>query len=85
MKDLSKNIKEFEKLPYEGYVWKRSKHEPTETYFNLERHLDKFIMRLNLYVVPVRMKMTNTSSMKNSEMSTSKTPNLHSYSTDKSE
>ena len=32
-KDISKIIKEFEKLPYEVYVQKRSKHEPTEGYF----------------------------------------------------
>ena len=33
MKDLSMIIKEFEKLPYKGYVWKRPKHEPTDSYF----------------------------------------------------
>ena len=26
LKDISNNIKDFEKFPYEGYVWKRSKH-----------------------------------------------------------
>ena len=30
MKDISKIIKEFEKLPYEGYVRNRPKHEPTD-------------------------------------------------------
>ena len=29
MKDISRIIKDFEKLPYEGYVWKSPKHEPT--------------------------------------------------------
>ena len=31
MKDLSKIIKEFGKLPYEGYVRKRPKNEPTDS------------------------------------------------------
>ena len=44
-KDLSKIIKEFEnieKLPYEK---KRPKHEPTDSYFHLERELAKCMMR----------------------------------------
>ena len=32
-KDLSKNIREFEKIPYESYEKKRPKHEPTDSYF----------------------------------------------------
>ena len=32
-KDLSKIIREFEKLPYEIYEKKRPKHEPTDRYF----------------------------------------------------
>ena len=35
MKDISNIVKDFEKLPYEGYVKKRPKHEPTERYFYL--------------------------------------------------
>ena len=31
LKDISRIIKEFEKFPYEGYVRKRSKHEPTDS------------------------------------------------------
>ena len=31
IKDLSKIIKEFEKLPYKGYVRKRPKHETTDS------------------------------------------------------
>ena len=31
MKDLSKIIKEYEKLPYKGYMWKRPNHEPTDS------------------------------------------------------
>ena len=30
MKDISKIIKDLEKLPYKGYVQKRTKHEPTD-------------------------------------------------------
>ena len=32
-KDLSKIIREFEKLPYESYDTKRPKHDPTDSYF----------------------------------------------------
>ena len=35
MKDLSKIIREFENLPYKGYIWKRPKYEPTDSYFYL--------------------------------------------------
>ena len=35
IKYLSKIIKEFEKLPYKGYVHNRPKHEPTTSYFYL--------------------------------------------------
>ena len=31
MKDLSKIIKEFEKLPFNGYAQKSTKHEPTDS------------------------------------------------------
>ena len=37
MNDLSKIIKEFEKLPYKSYVCKMTKHEPTASYFYLAR------------------------------------------------
>ena len=36
-KDLSKIIREFEKLSYEIYEKKRPKYEPTDSYFYLER------------------------------------------------
>ena len=32
-KDLSKIIRDFEKLPYESYERRRPKHEPTDSYF----------------------------------------------------
>ena len=63
MKDLSKIIKDFEKLPYKGYVQKRLKHEPTASYFYLGRHLAKCMIRddaFNLHVYPVRTEMTGT-------------------------
>ena len=62
MKDPSKIIKEFEKLPYKVYVRKRPKHEPTDTYFYIERNFAKRVMRadsFNLYIDPVRIEMTD--------------------------
>ena len=44
-KDLSKIIKEFERLPHESYEKKRPKHEPTDRYFYLARQLKKCMMR----------------------------------------
>ena len=63
MKHLTKNIKEFEKLPYKGYVRKSTKHEPTDSYFYLAIQVAKCIMindALNLHVDPVRTEMTGT-------------------------
>ena len=63
MKDLSKITKDFEKLPYKGYVRERPKHEPTDSYFHLVRHISKCMMRadaLKSHVEPVRTKMTGT-------------------------
>ena len=63
MKDISKIIKEFEKFTYEVYLRKRTKHEPTGSYFYLAIQLAKCIMRanaLNSHVDPVRIKMTGT-------------------------
>ena len=56
MKDLSKIIKNFEILYHEGCVWKRTKHEPTDSSFYLARHLANYMMRydaLNLHIDPV--------------------------------
>ena len=44
-KDLSKIIKEFEKIEKLPYEKKRPKHEPTYSYFHLERQLTKCMMR----------------------------------------
>ena len=63
MKYLSNIIKYFEKLPYNGYVRKRPKHEPTDSYFYLARHLVKCMMiadAFNFHVDPVRTEITGT-------------------------
>ena len=63
-KNLSKIIREFERLPCESYEKQRPKHEPTDSYFYLVRQLAKFTMRadaLNLHIYPVRMEMTTLS------------------------
>ena len=63
MKDLSKIIREFEKLPYKIYEMSRPKHEPTDSYFYLARYIAKCMMRyyaLNLHVYPVRTEITIT-------------------------
>ena len=63
MKDLSKIIKEFEKLPYNICVRKRPKHDPTDSYSYLERHLDRCMIRadaFNSHVDSVRIEITGT-------------------------
>ena len=84
-KDISKIIKEFENLPYEGYVQKRSKHEPTDSYFYLEIQLANFMTRLNSYVDPVRTQMNNTQNMNKYDTSTQKTPDFRVFYSDESE
>ena len=61
MKDLSKVIKEFDKLPYKSYERRRPKHEPIDSYFYLAIQLGKCILRddvLNSQDYPVRTEMT---------------------------
>ena len=84
LKNIYRIIKEFEKLPYEGYVQKRFKHLPTDIQFYLAIQLAKCMMRLNLHIGPVRTQMTTTQDMNNSEMSMHKINNLNVRSTDKS-
>ena len=63
MKYPSKIIKEFENLPYKGYVRKSPKHETTESYFYLARQLAKCMTRadaLNSHVEPVITETTGT-------------------------
>ena len=60
-KDLSKIIREFEKLSYKIYERRRPKHEPTDSYFYLSRQLTKCMMRavsLHSHVYPVRTEIT---------------------------
>ena len=44
-KELSKIIREFEKLIYESYESKRPKHKPTDSYYYLSIQLAKCMMR----------------------------------------
>ena len=63
MKDLSKIIRDFEKLPYKSYERRRPKNDPTDSYFYPETKLAECNMRadaLNLHVYPVRMEMAGT-------------------------
>ena len=73
LEDISNIIKEFEKLPYEGYVQKKSKHETTDSRFYLEIQLAK-CMRLNSQVGPVRTKVTETKKMNIYDMNTQNIP-----------
>ena len=45
MKDLSKKIKEFEKIVKVTYVKRIPKHEPTSSYFHLVMCIAEFMMR----------------------------------------
>ena len=61
-KELSKIIREFEKLPYESYERKRPKHDPNDSYFYLARQLAKCMLRadaLNSENHPVRTEITD--------------------------
>ena len=60
MKELSKIIREFEKLSYKSYDRKGTKHEPTDSYFYLSGQLAKCMMRddaLNLDNYPLGTEM----------------------------
>ena len=62
-KDLSNIIREFDQLPYNNYVRRRPKHEPTDSYFYLEIQLVKCMVRadvLNSHIYPVRGETTAT-------------------------
>ena len=47
MKDFSKIIREFETFPYKSYERRGPKHEPTDSYFYLSRHIGKCTIRAN--------------------------------------
>ena len=68
VKDISKIIKEFKDTTNEGYMRKRSKHMPTESYFYLARYLAK-CMTSNLCGPEIAQKMS-TQKMGNYKMST---------------
>ena len=56
-KDLSKVIREFEKLTYKSYERRKTKHQHNDSYFYPAIQLAECMMRadtLNLYVYPVR-------------------------------
>ena len=62
-KDVSKIIRDFEKLPYDSYEKKRPKYKPTDSYFYLSIQLVKCMIRvdaLNLENYPVRTEITDT-------------------------
>ena len=44
LKYVSNIFKEFKDVPYEGYVRKRSKQMPTDSYLYLTKHLTNFLM-----------------------------------------
>ena len=82
LKDISKIVKEFDNLPYEGCVRKSSKHMPTESCIYLARQIVKRMMILNMPVGPVRTQITDTQEINNSEMSAQNIPNFHVCSLD---
>ena len=51
LKNISKLIKAFEKVTYEGYVRKRPKHELTYCYFYPVRQLDKYTMTADTFKI----------------------------------
>ena len=80
LKDISNIINEFEKLPYDGYLQKRSKHELTDGYSYMARYLAKCMMILNWYVGPTRTQMTNTLYIIISKINTQRIPKCHIFS-----
>ena len=84
--ELSKIIREFEKLPNGSYERKRPKHEPTESYFYLIRQLPKCMMRadaLNYHVYPVRTEMTATKQIPTSHVCSTEESKLKEFLVDK--
>ena len=80
LKDISRIIKGFGDFTYDVYVRKWSKHMPTDSYLYLAIQLAKCMMRSNLHIGPVRMKMNNIQNMNNYEMSMKNIPISHVYS-----
>ena len=79
-------------MPYQGCVRKRSNHVTTDSYSHLARQLSNCMMIFNLYVGPVRTKMTITQNMNiykmvtqnmnNSDIGTQNIPNSNICSTE---
>ena len=63
---------------------KRSKNLPTDSYFYLARHLAKCMMIFNSHVGPVRMIMTSTQNIPNSQVYSSDESESKSINADKS-
>ena len=63
MRDISKIIQDFEKLPYKGSMRKSPKHEHTDICSYLARHIAKCMIRYDVFnsqVDPIRMEMIDT-------------------------
>ena len=71
-------------MPYEGYVRKRSKHVPTDSYFYISINLAKCMMRFNFHVVPVITPMTSTQNIPNSKVCSSDKSKPKGINADKS-
>ena len=85
-KYFSYNSREFDKLPYKSYEIRRPKHEPTDSYFYVERQLTKCMMRydvLNLHIYPVRTQMTATKKIRTSHVCPTDKRKLKEFLVDK--
>ena len=61
MKEILNISRGFDKLTYKSYERRRTKHDPTESYFYLSRQLEKCVMRayvLNSENYPLRTEIT---------------------------
>ena len=86
IKDLSKIIREFEKLPYKSYEKKSPKYELIYSYFYLARQLVKFMMisdYFNSHNYPVGTEMTNTKNIPTSHVCSTDESELKEFSVDK--
>ena len=77
LEGFSKIIKEFEKLSYKGYVRKRPKHKPTDSYFYLSRNIAKCTIRADVFNLHVGLVITETTGKQ-------QIPILHIIDSDKS-
>ena len=82
LQDMSKSIKKFKNVPYEGSLRKRYKHMPTDSYLCLSRYLPRCMMR-NPRDTVITQK-TSTKKISNSKMSMQNILNSHVCSTEDS-